>query len=176
MEAAAEMLKNFINSTNLPFAGVGKPAEPRELMALLPAEILELRRTSIKGEKSGLLGANVVFAHGTYGVETGPQFVVKIADLAALGPLGAVTGLGLMSSEIESEGDEGYERTNQYQGHKGVEKYSTASKSGTAKIMINNRFLVEIEGKNIEPQQLKSAIAGVNLDPLTQMFQASKSP
>lgn len=175
--AAVEALKNLMGgSTNQPLAVLGKPAQPRELMALLPAELAGLRRTSSKGEKSGLLGAHVVFARGIYGTEGGSQFEVKITDLAALGPFGAVTNLGLMSSEIESEGDEGYERTGQYQGHKGREKYSNATKSGTATIMVNNRFLVEVEGRNIEAAQLSSALESLNLQPLDAMSKSTQNP
>ncbi len=171
MAAAAEMLKAFQGGTNSPFAAMGgKPAvDFRELKALLPDEISGLRRTEASGKKTGAFGINVAVAEAQYGNDDGPQIDLKITDMGSMGPLGAMAGLGWMSAEIDSEGDSGYERTVDYHGNKALEKYSAKSKSGTATVMVGGRFMIEIEGENIEPAQLKAAAEALDYEALDRI-------
>ena len=171
MAAAAEFMKAFQGGTNSPFASMGGKAavDFRELKALLPEQISGLPRAEAGGKKTGAFGVNVSTADARYGESEGPQINLKITDLGSMGPLGAMAGLGWMSAEIDSESDTGYERTVDYKGHRALEKYSTESKSGTATIMVGGRFLVEIEGRNIEPAQLKAAAEAVDYDGLDRL-------
>jgi hypothetical protein len=171
MAAAVELLKAFQGDTNSPFSAMGgKPAvDFRELKELLPAQIADLPRTEAGGKKTGAFGAHISTAEGKYGSADGPELNLKITDLCAMGPLGAMAGLGWMSAEIDSEGDAGYERTVDYNGNKALEKYSAKTKSGTVTIMVGGRFLVEIEGVNIVAAQLKAAAAAIDYSALDQL-------
>lgn len=171
MAAAAELMNAFQGGTNSPLAAMGgKPAvDFRELKALLPGELAGLPRTEASGKKTGAFGINVSVAEGRYGNADGPQIDLKITDMGAIGPLGAMAGLGWMSAEIDSEGNSGYERTVDYRGNKALEKYSAKSKSGTATVMVAGRFMIEVEGKNIEPAQLKAAGEAIDYDALDRI-------
>ncbi len=170
MAAAAEMLKGLLGSTNKPLAGLGKPvADLRELKALLPAEVCGLRRTGARAEKTGAFGASVAQARGSYGDGDGARFEIKITDLAAMGPFGALAGMGWVSAEVESEGDDGYERTTKYGAHKALEKYSSAAKSGSATVVVADRFIVEIQGQGIQADQLKAAATALDLQALENL-------
>jgi hypothetical protein len=173
MAAAAELLKAFQGGTNSPFSAMGgKPAvDFRELKALLPGQIADLPRMEAGGKKTGAFGAHISTAEGNYGAADGPKLDLKITDLGAMGPLGAMAGLGWMSAEIDSEGDSGYERTADYHGNKALEKYSAKTKSGTATIMVGGRFLIEIEGEKIEPSQLKAAAESIDYGALDRLAQ-----
>ena len=169
--AAAQVMQAFQGGTNNPLAAMGgKPAvDFRELRALMPEQLAGLRRTNSRGQKNGALGLNVSEATGEYGEGDGPRLEVKIVDLAAMGPLGAMAGLGWATSEVDSEGDQGYERTATFNGFKALEKYRTAGKSGSVDLMVANRFKVQIEGTNIEPAQLKAAAESLDLSTLDRI-------
>lgn len=169
--AAAEFLKGLRGGTNNPLSALGGKAtvDFRELKALLPEELAGLRRTNAKGQKTGLMGANVAQAEGAYGEAGGPRLDVKITDLGAMGALGALAGAGWTATEVESEGDDGYERTTDYNGQRGLEKYRTATKSGSVNIMVGGRFMVEIQGTDIAPEQLKAAASGLDLGALSRL-------
>lgn len=171
MAAMAEMMKAFQGGTNNPLAAVGgKPAvDFRELRALLPEEIAGLRRTNAQGKKTGAFGAGISEASGDYGAAGGPQIKVEIKDLGAMGPFGAMAGLGWTAADIDSESDQGYERTTQYNGRKGLEKFNTTDKSGSASVMVSGRFTIEIKGTGIEPQQLKSAAESIDFAALERL-------
>lgn len=170
MAAAAEMLKALLGSTNQPLGALGKPtADIKELKALLPAEVCGLRRTGLRGEKTSAFGAGVAQARGSYEDNVGARLEIKITDLAAMGPLGSLAGMGWMAAEVESDGDDGFARTAKYGVHKAFEKYSSASGSGSATVVVANRFIVEIAGQDIGPDQLKAAAAALDLQVLDNL-------
>lgn len=172
LAAAAQMLKAMQGgATNNPLAAVGgKPAvDFRELKAVLPEELAGLQRTNAGGEKSGAFGVQVAMARGAYGSPDGPRLEVKITDLGAMGQLGAMAQFGWMAADIDREDDNGYERTATFRGAKGLEKYSPAEKSGSIKVMAGGRFLIEVEGNQVEPAQLQAAVEALDFDRLTRL-------
>ena len=171
MAAAAQFMNALQGGTNNPLAAMGSKTavDFRELRALLPAEAAGLRRTDANGRKTGAFGVNVSEAIGQYGEGEGPRLEIKITDLGAMGPAAGMASISWTATEVDSEGDRGYERTTKYQGRKGIEQYRTADKSGSAKVMAGGRFMVEISGKNIEPAQLQAAAESVDLGALERL-------
>lgn len=171
MAAIAAMIKSFESGAQNPLAALGgkETVDFRQLRALLPEELAGLRRTNARGEKTGAFGANISTADGEYGAPDGPRLTVKITDLGATGPFGALAGLGWLTTEVDSEGDEGYERTTMYGDYKGLEKYRNDAKSGSVNVVVANRFLVEVSGQNLEPIQLQTAAASLDFVALEQL-------
>lgn len=156
--AFSKMLQSFEDGTSNPLAALGgqQPVRAGELKAMLPPNADGLRRTSARAEKTGAFGANVVQAAGQYGDGDGPRVQIQVTDLAAMGPFGALAGFGWMQAEIDSEGDHGYERTSKQGGFKTLEKYTNATRSGSITVVVGNRFVVEIEGRDIDPTRLQA--------------------
>lgn len=171
MAAAAHFLSALQGGTNSPLAAIGgkTAVDFRELRNLLPGELAGLNRTNANGRKTGAFGVNVSEVTGEYGEGQGPRLEVKITDLGAMGPAAAMASVGWSATEVDSEGDQGYQRTTQYQGRRGIEEYRTAEKSGSAKMMVGSRFMVEINGTNIEPAQLKAAAEGIDFGALERL-------
>jgi hypothetical protein len=171
LAAIGALVKSIQGGGPNPLAVLGaKPSvDFRQLKALLPEELAGLRRTNARGEKSGAFGADIATATGEYGSNEGPRLTVKITDVGATGPFGALAGLGWLTTEVDSEGDQGYERTTLYGKHKGLEKYRTDTRSGSVDVVVAGRFLVNIEGKDLEPVKLQTAAASLDLDTLETM-------
>ena len=171
MAAFSKMLQSFGDDSNNPLAALGaqKPVGAGELKAMLPADADGLRRTNARGEKTGVFGANVVQATGEYGDGEGPRVKINITDLAAMGPFGALAGFGWMQTEVDSEGDHGYERTTEQSGFKTLEKYTNASRSGTITVVVGNRFIVEVEGRNIDPTKLQACARAIDFTALDNL-------
>ncbi len=174
MAAFSKMLQSFGDDSNNPLAALGaqKPVGAGELKAMLPADADGLRRTNARGEKTGAFGANVVQATGEYGDGEGPRVEINITDLAAMGPFGALAGFGWMQTEVDSEGDHGYERTTEQGGFKTLEKYTNASRSGTITVVVGNRFIVEVEGRNIDPTKLQACARAIDFSALDNLAKA----
>ncbi|MGA1539654.1 MAG: hypothetical protein ACO39C_04455 [Chthoniobacterales bacterium] len=174
MAAFSKMLQSFGDDSNNPLAALGaqKPVGAGELKAMLPADADGLRRTNARGEITGAFGANVVQATGEYGDGEGPRVKINITDLAAMGPFGALAGFGWMQTEVDSEGDHGYERTTEQSGFKTLEKYTNASRSGTITVVVGNRFIVEVEGRNIDPTKLQACARAIDFSALDNLAKA----
>ena len=169
--ALAKMLQSFEDGTNNPLAALGgqQPVRAGELKAMLPRDADGLRRTSARGEKTGAFGANVVQATGEYGDGDGPRVQIKVTDLAAMGPFSALAGFGWMQADIDSEGDHGYERTSKQGGFKTLERYTNATRSGSITVVVGNRFIVEVEGRDLDPTKLQACARAIDFTALDNL-------
>ena len=129
----------------------------RELKALLPADLPSMKRTKASGEKSGAMGMNVALAEGSYENTDGGAIDIKLTDMGGMGGFMALAQAGWAATEIDKETDTGFERTTMYGDHKAMEKYDSSSRSGEIQIIANNRFMVEVNGNDIDFDALKTA-------------------
>ena len=93
---------------------------------------------------------------------------INIADVGA-SPM-VLMGMAAWSNlEFERDSDEGYERTTTIDGHKAYEKYDSDRENGQIALIVNNRFLVSVEGRNVSEKELKSALKRIDLDDLEKL-------
>ncbi|MBP7460618.1 MAG: hypothetical protein KBA26_04970 [Candidatus Delongbacteria bacterium] len=153
--------------------GDGKGVEPvdfRQLKALLPDKIAGLNRGDASGEKVAAFGINVSNAEGSYSSEDGnSSLTIKITDMGSLKGITALAGQAWLVSEIDRETDSGYEKSTTINGHKAFEEYNNDSKSGQISIMIAERFIIEINGDNVEMNAIKSAASALDLNKLASL-------
>jgi hypothetical protein len=150
----------------------GKKVEPvdfRELKALLPASLPGLNRSNVEGERTGAMGVDIAVASAQYSNENGASISIKISDMGSLtGPMRLAT-MGWTIAQIDRENDEGYEKTTTFNGYKAFEKFWTSTKHGELSILIEGRFVVEVDGSDCEMSQIKEAAGKVDLGKLAAM-------
>jgi hypothetical protein len=179
MEAAAAGMQAAAAAMNsLAGAAAGQPAgkmtlvDFRELKGLLPDSIGALKRVSASGEKSGAMGMGVSQAKGKYRGDGNAHMDVKIVDTAGVGGM-ALAAFGLAMVEVDKETEDGYEKTTSLGGRKAFEKYNNKSKRGEVKVLVGNRFVVEIDGDEVSADDLKSAVAKLDLGKLEKLGAAT---
>jgi hypothetical protein len=131
------------------------PVSNEQLKTLLPEKIdgLQRKRFSI-----GQLGMHV--AEAEYGEE---DKKISLSILDGAGEVGsgmiAMMQIGI-NTRGESEDENGYLRPITMDGNKGVEEQERSDNAVTNKItlIIKDRFMLTLEGKNIEVDKLKSII------------------
>jgi len=140
----------------------------RELKALLPERLAGLDRTSLEGEKTGMAGLKYSVAKAKYG-KGDTKVDINIVDGA--GFAGIVTGFAAWSMvEVDRETDTGYERTTKIDGHKAFEKYDSRTKDGQLSVILEDRFIINIEGGDLEQDQvLRDIFTGLDLRKLQQV-------
>jgi hypothetical protein len=147
----------------------GKKVEPvsyKDLKALLPEEVSGFKRKETKGEKNGAMGLSIAEASARYEGEGGASLRIKIVDVGSLsGPM-AMGLAGWASLEIDRESDDGYEKTTTFSGRKAVEKYNNGSKHGEIKVLLSNRFIVEVDGHQMKMDDIKAAAGKLDLKKL----------
>lgn len=136
----------------------------RELKKLLPESMMGMERTEFSGEKAGAFGFNMSNAQAKY-QEGDKRIEVNIVDVA--GVSAAMMGMASWATiEVDRESNEGYERTTTIDGHKAFEKYNTRQKSGELNLIVSERFIVSLEGRNIEEGDLRKALDQLSINKL----------
>ncbi|MEQ9503662.1 MAG: hypothetical protein RIT81_42800 [Deltaproteobacteria bacterium] len=162
-EAMAEMQKAIAkNTSNV------EPVNFRELKKMLPDEAAGLKRTNAKGEKAGAMGMKISNAEGKYEAD-GKRLTVKIIDMGSMKGFAAMAAAGWAMAEIDRESDDGYERTSKIDGHKSYEKWSSKTMRGQVKLILADRFMVEVEGRKVPMKDLLATAKGLPLDDLVDM-------
>lgn len=152
---------------------LGNEGEAKEVVAyqklkdLMPNRALGMSRTDIEGQKTGMSGMSISTASATY--KEGNK-EVKIAIMDAGGSALVLGGLAMWANtEFERESDDGYERTTKIDGHKAFEQYDKNTKSGQVSVLVDNRFVVNIEGDNVAEKDLRKVLDDINLRRLSNL-------
>jgi hypothetical protein len=165
LENYADKMKEA--SENLNEGKKVNPVDFRELKALLPESIGDLKRSNLEGEKVAAMGMNISNANADYSDEQGEQSIdLKITDLGSVSGLSGMAAYGWYMVDIDKEDDNGYEKTITYKGNKGYEKYDTQGKYGELSILVAKRFIVEANGNNVTMDQMKAAVNMIDLGKL----------
>ncbi|MFN3872646.1 MAG: hypothetical protein ACK4R9_06565 [Ignavibacterium sp.] len=168
LENFAENMKNLSESFN-----EGKKVNPvdfRELKALLPEQIGNLKRKNASGEKSSAMGINISKAEADYDDEKSNKSIdVEITDLGSVSGLTGFAAYGWYLADIDKETENGYERTFMYKGNKGYERYNNDSQNGEISVLVAKRFVAEIRGNNVSMDELKAALDMIDIGKLESM-------
>lgn len=174
MQAAGKALGAMAaQGTNAPKAIV----DFRDLKELLPKELPGGLKGTRKGQKNGAFGMMVSEAEGTYEPENGGSAIsMKITDISGTGGIGAMAHTAWASAEVDNESDDGYEKTTSVNGFKALEKYSTKNKDGEIHVLVDSRFVVEVRGSDVKIEQLKGALATIDLKKLAELKPKAAAP
>ena len=157
------------------FGGGGEDGEEievvnfRDLKDFLPNRIgtLKMDEEDTEGQTSKVLGFKVSTVQGTYR-DGDAKMEINIID-----PGNASSVVNMLASwsnvEIDSESSNGYQRTMEYKGHKAFEQYDSKSKDGSFAMMVENRFIVSINGDNVDMDDMKDAIDNINIKKLARL-------
>ena len=141
----------------------------RELKALLPEKLPGMKRTNASGEKSGAFGMSMAMAQGRYEGEDGASIDVEVSDIGGMGGMASLAQMGWAAAEIDRETETGYEKTTTLAGQKAHEEYNRESKSGSLEVLVASRFMVKIEGDNVDMATIKKAADALNINKLAAM-------
>lgn len=156
-------------------ANDGKKVEPvdfRELKALLPEKLSGMTREGAEGEKASAMGVKVSEAHANYVSATGASATVKITDMGSVSGLVGMATMAWAAADIDRETETGYERTTTFDGHKAFEKYDSEGRNAELNILVERRFVVTIEGSDVDMSFLKEAARSIDLSKLASMKNA----
>jgi len=179
VKTAAQAMKNWAQAMkNAPQGGnsgdpgaVIEPVNFRDLKALLPESVGTSKRSSSSGEKSGITGLTISQAKASYDSDGGKRLRIKLIDTGGTVAPMAMAAFGLAMVEIDREDDNGYERTSTVNGNKVLEKWNSKKKHGEYKVFVANRFIVDVEGDLVTMDELKAAVAALDLSKLAALGQ-----
>ncbi|HMQ47623.1 MAG TPA: hypothetical protein PKA00_05820 [Saprospiraceae bacterium] len=166
VEEAMNQVKDALSGLNKD----GKAVEVvnfRDLKEALPKKIAGMDRTSHSGEKTGMFGINVSQAQAEY--EGGDKSIdVSLIDFAGVSMF-TMQMAAWSTIDIDKESDNGYERTTTIEGHKAFEKYDSKAKSGEVNILVADRFILNIKGRNVSASEMKDAVKDMDLKAIAKL-------
>jgi hypothetical protein len=143
------------------------------LKGLLPETLAGMARTSASAERNQMMGIDMSTAEGQYEGQNDASIGLTITDVGNMsGPM-RMGMVGWTMAEYNRETDTGYEKTGVYSGYKGMEEYDTESKSGTIRVFVADRFVIEVDGSNITMDTLKQALGQMDLKKIASMASGS---
>ncbi|MCW2381660.1 hypothetical protein M2338_001225 [Sphingobium sp. B2D3B] len=129
---------------------------PAQLQALLPASIGAYQRTAISSIKAGPTSQ----AEASYEAG-GKRFTLKVSDMAAMG---AIAGMAsAMGVESNREDGDSYERTTTVDDNMVIERWDRGAGNGSFATTVDKRFMVEAEGDAGSIDELKAAVAAIDM-------------
>ncbi len=131
-----------------------EPVEPislKELLEYLPEAPQGWTAEKPKGETNSFGNHSISQVHQSY-FQDDKQIKVSIFDWAFNSALYMPF---LLTTEFSQESTNGYNKGIKIGDIPGREEYTYASKEGSLNLLVNSRFLVEIEGFNIENTELR---------------------
>lgn len=141
-----------------------------QVKAFLPDTLLGLKRTSSSAQRSNAMGMQVTEAHAEYGDGNGRTLTLEVTDTGTAKGLMAMAGA--MAPEEERSTDHGYEKTYTVDGRLTHEAWDDQSKSGEYSVVVGQRFTVKANGNAGNIDELKQAVASVDLGKLEAMREA----
>lgn len=148
-----------------------EPVDFRSLRDLLPTTLAGLPRTEATGEKTGAMGMTISKTEAEYRGEDGPSLDVTITDMGALRGMGMIGMAAWTMAQVDKETSDGFERTTKYDGHPAYEKFSgtESSRNGNIQVVVASRFLIEVDGSNMDFKGIKSAMESLPIKKLEGM-------
>jgi hypothetical protein len=142
----------------------------RILKDMLPEQVGPLKRTSATGEKNSGMGFTVSETEGKYASEDGSQSLeIKIMDMGSVKGWAGLAAWGWTMTEMDKETETGYEKTMEYRGHKGFEKYDNEQQDGSIELFVAKRYMVSVHGWNVPMDLIKEGVDEVDVDKLEDM-------
>jgi hypothetical protein len=138
------------------------------LKALLPVELVGLKRTDASAERTQMMGMDTSNAEGQYSAADGSGANVRI-KLTDTGNMSGSMKMGLTNwttMQYSRETDTGYEKSTTINGCKGMEKYDTQNKEGSLQILVADRFIVDVQGYNVTMEAIKKVVDQIDLKKL----------
>jgi hypothetical protein len=113
---------------------------------------------------------SVTMASTTYQDASGRRVRIGVGDMAAAGGLFALTTT--MGAGQIKENDAGYEKIHRVDGRLVIEKFDRKSGAGEYGVVLADRFVVNTNSPNVDPQALRALVAKLDLGKLEAMKDA----
>lgn len=146
---------------------IKEPVNFRNLKELLPEELAGMSRTKHSGKTTGAMGFKISMAEASY-KEDDQRLDVNIVDAGGVGT--ALMGNAMWSKlEIDEESDDGFKRTIEIDGNKSYQECSNNNKRCQLAMMVADRFVLSLEGRNVDMDQLMKIAKGMDMSKLKNL-------
>jgi len=134
------------------------PLTMDQLKTLLPEELSGMKRSDLK--TTSAMGYAV--AEAKYKKDEDEELKAMVYDCAGTAGSTLYMGTYMGAMNFQQESEKEYTKTINFKGGKAVEKYEKDRNRSTLTYVSNDRLLVVLEGKNMDPAALKATAEDLN--------------
>jgi len=150
--------------------GTVEALAPDQIKAFLPDSVGHLKRNSLSAQRNSAMGMQISQASAGYAADNGQHITLEVSDTG--GAKGFMSLAAAMAPEEERETEHGYEKTYSANGNLVHEEWDTQSKYGEYSVVVGKRFTVKANGNVDSIDQLKQAVASIDLATLESLKDA----
>ena len=134
---------------------------PDLLKPFVPETLGGLARTEMSAERNGAMGMQISEAHARYSDGSDRTLRLEVTDMGSAKGLMGLAGIAGVENERQTE--HGYEKTFKQDGRLIHEQWDSQDNSGEYSIVLGNRFTVKVSGNAGSIEEIKAAVASINL-------------
>jgi hypothetical protein len=134
-----------------------------------------LKRTEMSADRSAAMGVQISKAEASYSDGAEHRLKLEITDTGSLKGLVGFAG-GWAGVEQDHETDSGYDKTYKNNGQLVHEKWDNQTHNGEYGVIVGDRFSVNVSGKAASMDELKAALASINLSGLAALKNEGVQP
>jgi hypothetical protein len=138
-----------------------------QIKSFLPDSVAGFKRENLSASRNASMGIHVTEAEANYGDGSGHSLELEVSDTGSM--KGMVAMASALAPQSETQTDHGYEKTYTEHGRMVQERWDNASKDGEYSVVVGQRFTVKATGQADSIDQLKQAVAAVDLDKLESL-------
>ena len=160
--ARRRMRSDELLGTALGSGGKVESLAPDRIKPFLPDSLDGLKRTQLSVERNAALGVQV--SKGTANYSDGAQHNLSL-EITDTGSLKGLVGFaaGWAGVEQDTETDSGYDKTYKSGDQLVHEKWDSRAQRGEYGVVVGDRFSVSVSGNAANIDELKAAVANINL-------------
>ena len=141
---------------------------PDRIKPFVPDSLAGMKRTQMSADRTAAMGVQISKAEASYSDGADHSLKLEITDSGSLKGLVGFAG-GWAGVEQDHETDTGYDKTYKSSGQLVHEKWDNQSHNGEYGVIIGDRFSVTVSGKAASIDDLKGAVASINLSGLAAL-------
>ena len=165
-DAQAAAMKTMMGAA-LGSGGDVQALAPDRLKPFLPESLGGRDRSTFSTQRNSAMGMQMTEARATYMDDGGRQWNLQVTDTGTAKGLLALAGWANLEGENETAS--GYEKTYHEDGRLVHEQWDRGSSSGEYTVVLGDRFTVKLEGQADSIDDLKAALADLDLGALEAM-------
>ncbi|MGH8124646.1 MAG: Yip1 family protein [Rhodanobacteraceae bacterium] len=139
---------------------------PDQLKSFVPEQVNGLKRTNLSASRSGIQGLATSEATADYSDDSGHALHLEITDM---GSAKGMLAFGNLVDSTEKQTDHGYAKTWHQNGNLVQEEWDSQSHSGKYSTTVADRFAVGVRGNAGSIDDLRHAVASVDLKGLAAL-------
>jgi len=164
-QAQADAMKTMMGAAL--GSGNVEAVAPDRLKPFLPETLGGRDRSTFSTQRNSAMGMQMTEARATYTSDDGKEWDLQVTDTGSAKGLLALAGWAGIEGENESAN--GYDKTYHADGRLVHEQWDRSSSRGEYAVVLGDRFTVKLEGQADSIDDLKAALADLDLEALEAM-------